>query len=135
LGTGSFVHHRIVSEVKRVEFVSDRMSYMVLRGCWYNIKVLNVSVSSEEKSYDSKDGFDEKLEQISYHFSKNHVKIPLGDLNAKVGRKNIFKPTLWNESLHQVKNNNGVKIVNFSTSKTLVVKSTMFPHGNIFKYT
>jgi exonuclease III len=124
-----------VSEVKRVEFVSDRMSYMVLRDCWYNIKVSNVNASSEEKSYDSKDGFDEKLEQVSDHFPKYHVKILLGDFNAKVGRKNIFKPTLWNESLHQVKNNNGVRIVNFATSKTLVVKSTMFPHGNIFKYT
>jgi hypothetical protein len=32
LGTGFFVHQRIVSAIKRVEVVSDRMSYMVLRG-------------------------------------------------------------------------------------------------------
>ena len=32
LGTGFFVHHRIVSAVTRVEFVSDRVSYIVLRG-------------------------------------------------------------------------------------------------------
>jgi hypothetical protein len=28
--------------VKRVEFISDRMSYIILRGRWYNIIVLNV---------------------------------------------------------------------------------------------
>ena len=32
LGTGLFVHHKIVSAVKRVAFVSDTMSYAVLRG-------------------------------------------------------------------------------------------------------
>ena len=41
-GTGLFVHHRIVSAVKTVDFVSDRMSYILLRGRWCNIIVLNV---------------------------------------------------------------------------------------------
>jgi len=62
------------------------------------------------------------------------MKILLGDLNVKVGRENIFKPTTGNDSLHQDSNDNGVRIVNF-TSKNLVVKSTMFPHRNIHKYT
>jgi hypothetical protein len=32
LGTVFVLHQTIVSAIKRVEFVSDRMSYMVLRG-------------------------------------------------------------------------------------------------------
>ena len=51
------VHHRIVSAVTRVEFVSDRVSCsIVLRGCRCNI-VLNVHGPSEEKSDDSKKQF------------------------------------------------------------------------------
>jgi len=48
------VRHRIVSEVKKVEFLSDRMSYMVLRGRWCNIILLNLHAPSEEKSDDSR---------------------------------------------------------------------------------
>ena len=57
LGTGFFVHYRIVSAVKRVAFVSHRMSYIVLGGRWCNIIVLNVHASREEKIDDSKDSF------------------------------------------------------------------------------
>ena len=42
LGTGFIVHHRTVSAVTRAEFVSDRVSYIVLRDYWCNIIVLNV---------------------------------------------------------------------------------------------
>ena len=125
-----FVHQRIASAVKRVEFVSDRMSYIVLRGQWCNIIVLNVHAPSGEKNNNSKYSFYEELEQVFYHFPKYDMKILLGDFNAKVGRGNIFKPTIGNESLHQDSNDNGVRKVNISTSKNLV-KSTMFPHRDI----
>jgi hypothetical protein len=63
------------------------------------------------------------------------MKILLSDFNAKVGREDIFKPTIENETLHEINNYNGVREVNYATSKNLVVKSTMFPHRNIHKYT
>jgi len=42
------------------------------------------------------------------------MKIVLGDIIAKLGRENIFKPTIGNKSLHQDNKNNGVRIVNFA---------------------
>ena len=61
MGTESFVRHRIALAIKRLEFVSDRMSYIVLRGRWYNIIVLNAHASIEEKSDDSKYIFSEGI--------------------------------------------------------------------------
>jgi len=55
-----------VSAVQIVEFVSDRVSYMVMRGRWCNIIVLNLHAPSEEKSDDSKDSFYEELEQVFF---------------------------------------------------------------------
>jgi hypothetical protein len=63
------------------------------------------------------------------------MKILLGDFNAKVGRENIFKPTFGNKSLHEASNDNGVRVLNFATSKNLIVKSTTFQHSDIHKHT
>jgi endonuclease/exonuclease/phosphatase family metal-dependent hydrolase len=79
------------------------------------------------------DSFYDELERVFDKFPKYHMKILLGNFNAKVGREDIFKPTLG--SLHEISNDNGVRIVNFATSKNLIVKSTMFTHCNIYKYT
>jgi hypothetical protein len=69
LGTGFFVQQRIVSASKTLEFVSDRMSYIVLRGCWCNITFQNAHAPTEEKSDDLlKDSFYEQLEQFSIIF-------------------------------------------------------------------
>jgi hypothetical protein len=63
------------------------------------------------------------------------MNILLGDSKAKVCREGIFKSTIGNESLHEISNDNGVRAVSFATPENLVVRSTMFPHRNIHKYT
>jgi hypothetical protein len=55
----------------------------------------------------------------------------LGDFNAKVGIEDFFKPTIWNENLHEINNHNGIRVVNFVTSKNLIVRTTMLPYRNI----
>jgi len=63
------------------------------------------------------------------------MKIPLGDFKAKLRRENFVKQTCGNQGLHQDSNDNAVRIINFATLRILFVKSTMFPHRNIHKYT
>jgi hypothetical protein len=96
-----------------LEFVTDRLSDVELRGRWCNIIVLNVRAPSEEKNCDKKDSIYEELEQVFDHFPEYHKKILLGVFNAKAGRESIFKPTIRNDSLHQDSNDNGVRIVRF----------------------
>jgi exonuclease III len=39
LGTGFLVHKTIISALKRAEFVSDMMPYIILRGRWCHINL------------------------------------------------------------------------------------------------
>jgi hypothetical protein len=42
-------------------------------------------------------------------FPKYHMKLLLGDFNAKVGREDIFKSTFQNESLYEIKKSQSQK--------------------------
>jgi hypothetical protein len=64
------VYKRIISAVKRVESVSDRISYIILRGRWCDIIVLNVHATTEDKIDDIKDRFYDELEQVFDKFPK-----------------------------------------------------------------
>jgi hypothetical protein len=42
---------------------------------------------------------------------------------------------IGNENLHEISNDNGVTVVHFAISKNLIVKSMMFPHSKVHKFT
>jgi hypothetical protein len=88
------VHKKIISAVKRVEFVSDRMSYIIIRGRWCHIIVLNVHAPTEDKTDDVKDSFYEELESVFDKFPKYHLKILLRHFNAQIGREDLLNRQL-----------------------------------------
>jgi hypothetical protein len=77
---------------------------------------VNVHAPTEDKTDDVKDSFYVKLKSVFDKHPKYRTKILL-DFIAKVGREDIFKPTIGNESLHEISNDNGDRLVNFATSK------------------
>jgi hydroxypyruvate isomerase len=82
--------------------------------------VLNVHAPTEDKTDEVKDSFYEELERVFDKFPKYHMKILLENSNAKVGREDFLNRQL------------GIKVY---TKLNLRVKSMMFPHRNIHKYT
>jgi hypothetical protein len=82
------------------------MSYIIVRGCWCHIIVLNVCAPTESKINDAKDSLYKELQRVFDKFPKYHIKILLGDVSAKAGRDDIFKLTFGNESLHEISNDN-----------------------------
>jgi hypothetical protein len=96
----------------------------------HDVIVLNVHSPSENRNYDT-----EEQERIFDHFTKYHVKIMLGDYNERWGEKMFSNRHLRKKVCMKFRNANAVREVNLATTEHLTVKSTMFPHSSIHKYT
>jgi hypothetical protein len=105
----------------------------MLRGRWCDIIVLNAHAPSEDKIDYMNYSFCKELGHLCDKFPKYHTKILL-DISAKGGKEDIFKPAVENRSFYKINNDNGVRVVNFATSKILIFRSIMFPHHNIHKF-
>jgi hypothetical protein len=76
--------------LKRVEFVSDRMSYTILRGHLCDIIFLNVHAQRDKM--DMKESFYGELGRVFNKF----LNVIYVHFNARVCREDIFKPTVRN---------------------------------------
>ena len=134
-GTGFMVFGRARNAVIGFNPVDERMCTLRIRGKFFNYTLINVHAPTEEKQIEDKDIFYEKLVRVYDEAPKRDIKIILGDLNAKVGREPMYRPTIGKYSLHETSNDNGLRIIDFAISRNMVVSSTYFEHKNIHKAT
>jgi hypothetical protein len=50
-----FVHKRTISVVKWIQFDSNGMPNIILRGCWFHTIVTSIHASTDDKTDDVKD--------------------------------------------------------------------------------
>jgi hypothetical protein len=68
----------------------------ILKGPWCHIIVLNTDVPTEDKTDNVKGTFSKEMKYVFHIFPNYNMKMLLGDFNARVGREDIFKPTIGN---------------------------------------
>lgn len=114
--------------------ICNRMSLLTTATWWFNIVFVNVHTPTEEKKEEDSENFYSLLDSTLSNIIKNSF--ILEDFNAKIEKKEYFKPTIGSHSLHHIfQNDNGCKLIGVTTNKGFKIKSTMFPHKNIHKGT
>ena len=107
LGTGFIVLSRMRERVIGWQPISARMCKLRIKGRFFNYSIINVHYPLEARPDDEKEAFYARLEQIYDSCSPRDVKIVIGDMNAHVGREEMYKPIIGPNSLHAVSNDNG----------------------------
>ncbi|KAL4154026.1 hypothetical protein QTP88_001859 [Uroleucon formosanum] len=134
LGTGFAVHESVIHMIKEFKDVNPRISTLTLKDKNLHIVLINVHAPTEDKDEEKKEEFYDALEEV-FDSTVGNIKIVLGDLNAKIGKEKIYHNVARAHSLHEHSNDNGSRIANFALGKGLIIKSTMFPRKDIYKYT
>jgi len=121
--------------IKKFETCNERLCWLQIECKWINVSLINCYAPAEEKENIIKEEFYSQLDMIYDNIPRRIQKIILGDFNAKVGREDVFRPTIGRENLHEESNDNGVRLVTLATSKEMVISSTCYSHKNIHKQT
>jgi hypothetical protein len=73
-----------------------------------------------------KNEIDDKLKHI-LETTPNYIKILISDLNVKIVKKDIYRPTIGSNSLHDIIKNNGTRLINMCLAKSFTLSSRYFP--------
>ncbi|CAK1591299.1 unnamed protein product [Parnassius mnemosyne] len=134
-GTGFVVSKRLKHLVIDFQPINECMCKIRLKGKFQNYTIINVHAPTEDTDLEEKERWYSDVESVYSNSPKGDIKIIIGDMNAKVGRESIYRPTIGSHSLHKTSNDNGTRLIDLATSLGMVVGSTRFPHKNIHKIT
>ncbi|KAG8240013.1 hypothetical protein J437_LFUL017748 [Ladona fulva] len=100
--------------------------YVLSRSRFFNVTFVCVYAPTEDAEEEKKDTIYGQLENEMDNISRQDVKIVLGNFNAKVGKEEAYRETTGKESLRDVTNDNGQRMIDFAMENGMVVKSTWF---------
>jgi hypothetical protein len=111
------------------------MCKLRLKGKFHNLSIICVHVPTEDKSDEVKEQFFEDLQKVYDRIPRHDIVILLGDVNAKTGREDVYRPVSGIHTLHDISNKNGELICEYAVANNMSVMSTEFQHKRIHKGT
>ena len=116
-GCSFYISGEFLKYVKDFKIINERICCLRLKAKWFSCTLINGQAPTGEKTEGIKEEFHNLIEQNINQIARSDIKIILGDFNTKVGKESKYKPTIGNGRLHNGTNNNGIKMIQFATSK------------------
>ncbi|EJU6350860.1 endonuclease/exonuclease/phosphatase family protein, partial [Salmonella enterica] len=130
-GVGFAVRGKARYCVTRWTPINERLCMLRLKSKFYNISIICAHAPTEDANEEVKDFFYEQLDKAYSTIPVYDMKLVLGDFNSKVGKEDIYKGTIGMHSLHNITNDNGLRLISFAAARSSVIRSTCFPHRRI----
>ena len=111
-GCGFYASGEFLQYGNYFKVINERICWLRIKAKWFSCTLINVLAPTNEKKTEEMKDLYNLLDQTINQIAGSDIKIILGDFNAKVGKENIYTPTIGNESLHN-ETNNGIKMIQF----------------------
>ena len=134
-GTGFICKKEIQRHIIDFTPYNERLCSLRLKGKYNKITIINTYAPTEEKDIEKKEQFYEDLQKMIDLTPRSDTVIILGDLNAQIGKENIYRSVSGLHTLHNETNNNGQMLCEFAITNNLKIMSTQFEHKRIHKGT
>jgi len=121
-GVGFIVSDDTLPQLKEFKAVNDRLCYIRIAGRIFDIIIINAYAPTEEKVENLKSDFYDDLDNILDTTTNSCIKILIGGFNAKIGKEDMYIPTIGPNSLHDVSNDNGTRLINLCLAKGIIRK-------------
>ena len=122
--------------IERWAPISDRIISARFYSRYTKTSIIQVHAPTNGADVEAKDEFYDQLQKVIDSVPKHGILILMGDWNAKVGKRQVGEGcVMGKEALKCVRNDNGVRFVDFCATNSLVITTTSFPHKDIHKYT
>ena len=113
--------------------INSRLIKARLKGRQNNLTLIQCYAPTNDSEDHLKDSFYLRLQAEIEHVPMQDLIIIMGDLNAKVGADNSGSDRVMGRHASGIIDENGERLVEFSTTNNLVIGGTLFPHREIHK--
>lgn len=133
-GVGFLVHNSIFDSIEEFSSTSPRMALLTVKVENKTYTLINVHAPTNDKNnkaIEETEQFWEELDQLISGISDTHIKILLGDFNAKIGKEKRFRTVVGKWPAHKFTNRNGTRLIDLCIDHGLILETTRFkrkPH-------